>query len=703
MRQFCIAVLSIALLCSGCKLTAPIASSQPQPVVKGRVVSLEGNPVSGALITTSSGQTKTDSDGWFQLAAAKADPQWVTVKHASFISRTRAAAPGAPVLVRLTPNDGQTISLHFTGDVMLGRRFYDPNEDGNTNDGLLQPNSGVDEHKALLRHVQPLLENADLTISNLESPLTDKPHLDSRVRRPPQFHATKDYVFASAPVTAKALQQAGIDVLGLANNHLYDALEQGIKDSQNALSQAGFSSGSGYFGAGLSEQQAWAPAVANVQGQAIAFLGCTTISGAEHPLNYVALDAQKKGGAANCDEVQIRNSVKSAQAKYKIVVFMIHGGNEYQRTPSENVRRLTIVAREAGATLVINHHPHVVGGFNWNDSSLVSWTLGNFLFDQTVWPTFESYLLAVHLRNGKVVQAYAEPLMIDGYLPKGVTGDLADFVARGAAGRERGPFLVEDGAMVVDVNNRRVHQDVKVPIKAGSGKSQIFRAAQGWAITHFAGAGSLRLGRDLLWVGDFEDEIADDQHKGGALWEFTGVDKLKGADYAYEGKVGARLQRKGFNESEVVLSPLHRILVDSGSELSIVGMVRARKSVQSSLQVSWYSYTKGKSQAQQIQPLVVKQDQTWTPFRLDVRVPSNTVALGLFLKLQPPQQGDDTVDFDNIRIIKWEPKGMPFSLLYNYVQATETGELILREDFLPGAEPWAQLDAHQPKLTLLQE
>jgi hypothetical protein len=117
-----------------------------------------------------------------------------------------------------------------------------------------------------------------------------------------------------------------------------------------------------------------------------------------------------------------------------------------------------------------------------------------------------------------------------------------------------------------------------------------------------------------LWVGSFEDEIADEQHQGGALWGFTGVDKLKGADYAYEGKVGARLQRKGFNESDVILSPLHRILVDSGSELSIVGMMRSRTDVQSNLQISWYSYTKGKSQAQQIQPIVVKQDQTWRLF-----------------------------------------------------------------------------------------
>lgn len=703
MRQSYLAILAITLLCSGCRLTTPTTASQSSQVLKGRVVSLEGTPIQGALVTTSSEQTKTDSKGWFQLATAATDPQWVTVKHASFISRTRAAAPGQPVLVRLTPDDGQTISLHFTGDVMLGRRFYDPNEDGNTNDGLLQPTSDVDAHQALLKHAQPLLENADLTISNLESPLTAQPYFDLKRRRPPEFHATKDYVFASAPVAAKALRQAGIDVIDLGNNHLYDVLEQGVKDTQDALSQAGFQLGDGYFGAGLSEQQAWTPAVANVQGQAIAFLGCTTISGVEHPVNYVTLDAQRKGGAANCDEAQIRKSVKAARDQYKTVVFMIHGGNEYQRTPSENVRRLTTTAREAGATLVINHHPHVVGGFNWNGSSLVAWTLGNFLFDQTVWPTFESYLLAVHLRNGKVVQAYTEPLMIEGYVPKGITGDLADFVARGAAGRDRnGPFLMEDGSMVVDVDNRRMQQDAKLPIKASAEKSQIFRVASGWAIANFVGTGSLRLGRDLLWVGDFEDEIADEQHKGGALWQFSGVDKLKGDDYAYEGKMGARLQRKGFNESEVVLSPLHRILVDSGSELSIVGMVRSRKDVRSSLQISWYSSTKGKSQAQQIQPLVVRQDNTWTPFRLDVTVPPNTVALGLFLRLQAPKHGKDTVDFDNIRIIKWEPQGTPFSPLYNFVQADGSGELTLRKEYLPGAESWAKLDAPS-KLTLLQQ
>ena len=79
---------------------------------------------------------------------------------------------------------------------------------------------------------------------------------------------------------------------------------------------------------------------------------------------------------------------------------------------------------------------------------------GNLLFDQDVWPTFQSYLLVAHVRRGKVIRAFAEPLMLEGYRPRGIAGGVADHVAREAAGREHGPFLVEDGAMEVDLGRR---------------------------------------------------------------------------------------------------------------------------------------------------------------------------------------------------------------------------------------------------------
>jgi poly-gamma-glutamate capsule biosynthesis protein CapA/YwtB (metallophosphatase superfamily) len=654
------------------------------PDITGQVVDLEGQPVSGASVVAADKQTTTDQNGRFQLSAAGPVSQWVTVEHPDFLSRTRAAAPGSPVLVRLTPDDGETISIHFGGDVMFGRRFYDPNEDGDTIDGLLRPGDGLDEHLALLKPIRPLLENADLTVVNLESPLSTDPYINPLQTRPERFHETKDYVFAGDPVLTLALRQAGVDIVDIGNNHFYDILDEGVIDTLNGLEQAGFEPGHGYFGAGASAEDAWTPAVVTVRGQSLAFLGCTSISGVEHPITYVA--SNLKGGAAECDERAIHSAVEAAQAKYDMVIMMIHGGFEYGREPSNNIRRLTDTAREAGATLVINHHPHVVGGFDWDGSSLVAWTLGNFLFDQTVWPTFESYLLTVHLRQGQVVRAYTEPIMIEGYLPKGVAGEMADFVARGAAGREPGPFLIEDGAMEVDINSLATRHDVTMPFDADSEAGNIVRLEKEWWLSGLSGSGQIRLGRDLLWVGSFEDEDVDEQSQEGALWDLEGPDKELGPEYAYQGNVGLHLQRGSRNLTNLAINPIHRILVEPGTELSVIGMVRGNAASNLEMQLSWYPDTKGPSATQTVESIFIEADDVWQPFRLDATVPVDTVAMGLFIRLFPPVSGLTTVDLDNIGIIAWAPKEAPFSRLYDYVRVVGSGELTLSKDLLPGVE-----------------
>ena len=138
----------------------PAAISASILLITGRVVDLDGAAVVGAAVTTADGETTTNDQGWFSLPAGQ-DRRWVTVTHPNFLSRTRAAAIGSPALVRLTPDDGETVSLHFGGDTMFGRRFYDPNEDGETSDGLIQIGSEAKTQADHLRHVQPLLANAD--------------------------------------------------------------------------------------------------------------------------------------------------------------------------------------------------------------------------------------------------------------------------------------------------------------------------------------------------------------------------------------------------------------------------------------------------------------------------------------------------------------------------------------------------------------
>jgi poly-gamma-glutamate synthesis protein (capsule biosynthesis protein) len=135
----------------GTQSIATVTPSPNQQSLKdfvGLVVDMDGNPISGAHIETFNNTATSDKDGRFQFPSVGL-PQWIKVTSPGFISRTRAASPGMPVLFRLTPDDGKTIVIHFAGDTMFGRRFYDSNGDNFTDDGLLPPQPTVDDHMKL--------------------------------------------------------------------------------------------------------------------------------------------------------------------------------------------------------------------------------------------------------------------------------------------------------------------------------------------------------------------------------------------------------------------------------------------------------------------------------------------------------------------------------------------------------------------------
>jgi len=117
-------------------------------------------------------------------------------------------------------------------------------------------------------------------------------------------------------------------------------------------------------------------------------------------------------------------------------------------------------------------------------------------------------------------------------------------------------------------------------------------------------------------------------------------------------------------------------------------MVRIAQGVKASTQLSWYEATSGPSFLQATQPIEVQSYGTWQPFRFDVQVPNNAVALGVYLRLTPPDKGTITADFDNIRIIEWADASAQYSPLYNYALLTGTGDITFMQDVLPGAEQW---------------
>lgn len=635
-RRWLLAIVAVLAMLSAVAAGA-LVSRQEGPMLDGLVVDPAGAPIPNAVVTAGQAQTRTDGSGRFRLPGPA---QWVTARANGWLPRTRAASPTGRVVVRLARDEPGTVTFAFGGDVMFGRGFFDPDRDGSI-DGLLELDAGVDEHAALLEGIRPALSDADLTVVNLETPLTEDPYPDPRRARPAAYHPTKDYVFASRPEAARALSEVGVDVVGIANNHVFDRLAPGLASTRAALEAAGYDPGRGYFGAGARDDEAWLPAIRQVDGQRVAFLGCTSVTGDEHAIDYVAAPA--KGGAARCELTRLRTEIARAARRADIVVATIHGGPEYHRDPSARVRALSDAAVAAGATMVINHHPHVVGGLRFQGGRLTAWTLGNLLFDQRVWPTFESYVLRVAARAGKVVSAWTEAVRIQRFQPTGVFGEDADWVARGALARSEGPWAVDDGSLWLDAGRKARAERVS----AGAGRD-----------VERIGAGcSAAAGRDLLWTGDFEDRDLDAE-AGVPLWNVDddNKDRRAIAPAAFGGRRGVRLRRSGADRKDILLTPRHRILVDAGKDLTVLlrhRTVSGRADLV--LTLGWYNDARGGSQAQTMVPL--RRGDGWQSTRVDVRVPANAVAVQPFLRLRSPDLSLAAADIDNVRLIAWGEPG----------------------------------------------
>src|SRR5262249_7370753 len=98
------------------------------------------------------------------------------------------------------------------------------------------------------------------------------------------------------------------------------------------------------------------------------------------------------GGAAPWN-TQTSSATIANLAKNSLVVVELHAGFQFQEASSVNVQQVAHAAIDAGASIVIGHHPHVLQGFEWYKGRLIAYSLGNLIFDQDFLSTFASAFL----------------------------------------------------------------------------------------------------------------------------------------------------------------------------------------------------------------------------------------------------------------------------------------------------------------------
>jgi hypothetical protein len=240
--------------------------------------------------------------------------------------------------------------------------------------------------------VRDLIKSADIAIANFENPA------------PNQFrYHTTGTVFSADPALIEGLANAGIDYVGLANNHIRDAGGVGITQTIANLKEHGIRSS----GAGKNASAARKPAVLEAGGTKVAILAYDTIA------KYYAAGSNRAGSAIMTRKAVKADVAKARDAGAEIVIVFPHWGTEYDPTPFKGQQALARAAINAGADIVIGNHAHWAGALETYKGRPIWYALGNFVFDQT-WsePTMEGITLELTFNGANLVQARMRPHII---------------------------------------------------------------------------------------------------------------------------------------------------------------------------------------------------------------------------------------------------------------------------------------------------
>jgi len=264
-----------------------------------------------------------------------------------------AQAPPAEQAPPPGPVEVARVELAAVGDVMM---HLDVKNAG------ARAKGGLGE---LWAGVAPLFRRADIAFANLETPVAP---VSGGPGAPFQFNAP-----AELPA---ALKGAGIAVVSVANNHAFDQGHKGLAETLERVEAAGLVAA----GAGRTRAEAEAPRILEARGLKVAFLACTDVFNAN--LNGKA----DRPWVAALDPEAVAVAVREARRRADAVVVSVHWGAEYLHAPLERQRRAARILAEAGADVILGHHPHVLQPVetiaNGDRRTLVAYSLGNFISNQ---------------------------------------------------------------------------------------------------------------------------------------------------------------------------------------------------------------------------------------------------------------------------------------------------------------------------------
>jgi len=253
--------------------------------------------------------------------------------------------------------ENNKIRLIATGDIMFG--------------GNMHPLLKEKEGDAVFGPLHEAFKGTDIVFGNFEAPVSQS------------SDAAKDKILLyQDPLVLTGLKRVGYNALSIGNNHIMDYGPEGLTMTMQRLEEQEMQ----YVGASRKTYPAYQPAVFDVGGQRVVILG------------YVSPSTELTHGLIYADELTaglIRFDPKRAVADIKkekengadVVIISVHWGVEVCHYPLPEQIAQAHDLIDAGADIILGHHPHIFQGIERYQRGVICYSLGNFIFGEFKLPS----------------------------------------------------------------------------------------------------------------------------------------------------------------------------------------------------------------------------------------------------------------------------------------------------------------------------
>ncbi|MCD4829310.1 MAG: CapA family protein [Candidatus Cloacimonetes bacterium] len=560
------------------------------------------------------------------------------------------------------------LTVNFTGDIMLARHYEEA--------GGIIPTLGVE---AIFEPTRHMLNDADLTVVNLECPLTTYN----------QHHPTKTIYFKGNPNNVVGLTFAGVDMACLANNHVMDYMLPGIEETQQVLTDAGILHG----GAGANSYEAYLPTFWNDKGISLAMLFSSDRTGQYNNYQPYLNAGFNNPGFAYLTPWYSLQQMLEVQDVADVVVMNWHCGSEYSTGPGADYdgpggdwndpdgdegydplldvphvwdRELRWLAIDNGADAVICHHPHIIQGIEVYEGKLIAHSLGNYAFDLYYPETMPTMILKGEIGEEGFERWSIRPVFLDDYIPQPATGEMGLHILDQVAHRSR---LLDT---IVRVHRDSLYLYADIPLDTDMIEPEdviidttlIMNARDGWWVsdpTRLERVGDIssvsevtpwgqyevRVGREIIWWGNMEDE-------GCSLWHLNSNYEDYNEDEAYRGL--RSMKHQNWTGSDGITTNMEARLKCYADSMdhTIQGWIKTENAELSTIRVRFYqSRTGGYYLDQQDIGLELSGTHDWGFYWNDLDLPANTNYFDpyIFSEFDNMQPGPSW--FDDISLVQW--------------------------------------------------